>query len=353
MRLFAAGLPMNKAALRKASAVEKIQLVAIQALSAAPLLLQEWLPEGAINGSEWVARNIVRGDRHPGSFGVSLTSGRWNDFADDQAHGSDLVSLLAYLRCCRQMDAAKEIDQRLALGLLGGGSATPCPMRQRKIDAARHAAEQHHKENAEQLKQQRQAAVRQANQLWAMARRADRLHPYLVTKGLGPLKLRQLSRGRLLVPLCLDGHLVNLQIIDSQGEKRFLCGGQVAGCYSPIGTILEGCRLYVCEGWATGATLHLHTGCPVVCAMNAGNLRAVAIAMRARYGRRVEIVIAGDDDRQTKNNPGRWAANRAALAADATVVFPEWPVHAPHSLSDFNDLHLWRSQHGNLHRERA
>ncbi|MCW1936644.1 toprim domain-containing protein [Pseudomonas sp. MDMC_285] len=112
-----------------------------------------------------------------------------------------------------------------------------------------------------------------------------------------------------------------------------------------MGRITEGGRLYVCEGWATGATLHAHTGDPVVCALSAGNLKAVAIAMRERYGAALDLVIAGDDDRQTQGNPGRTAANRAANAAEARVVFPEWPDDAPAELSDFNDLHLWRIQH--------
>ncbi|WP_368772891.1 toprim domain-containing protein [Pseudomonas aeruginosa] len=173
----------------------------------------------------------------------------------------------------------------------------------------------------------------------------DRLHQYLQAKQVKPYILRQLSQGRLLVPLCCAGQLVNLQIVLPSGEKRYLSGGQVQGCYSPLGKITEGCRLYVCEGWATGATLHAYTGSPVVCAMSAGNLKPVAIALRERYGEALDLVIAGDDDRQTQGNPGRTAANRAATAATARVVFPEWPAGAPNTLSDFNDLHLWRSQH--------
>ena len=157
--------------------------------------------------------------------------------------------------------------------------------------------------------------------------------------------LRQLSQGRLLVPLCAEGRLVNLQFILPTGDKRYLTGGRVQGCYSPMGRITEGCRLYVCEGWATGATLHAHTLSPVVCALSAGNLKAVATAMRERYGDTLDLVIAGDDDRQTLGNPGRNSANRAANAVGARVVFPEWPADAPETLSDFNDLHLWRSQH--------
>ncbi|MNF96581.1 hypothetical protein D3C84_793760 [compost metagenome] len=55
-------------------------------------------------------------------------------------------------------------------------------------------------------------------------------------------------------------------------------------------------------------------------------------------------MIAGDDDRQSKGNPGRAAANHAALAAEALVVYPKWPADAPLELSDFNDLHLWQTR---------
>lgn len=329
------------------STVDLIRQAAAHALQAAERLLPEWLPEGTRRGREWVARNIARGDRQAGSFGVSLDTGQWNDFADDSAHGSDLVSLLAYLRDCRQAEAALEIDQRLNLGLFGRQAHDPEREQQRAQAAAQmqREAEQRAEEAREQLRVRQRQVARQAAQLWAMAKPADRLHRYLQAKQVKPYSLRQLSQGRLVVPLCTDGNLVNLQFLLPTGDKRYLSGGRVQGCYSPLGKITEGCRLYVCEGWATGATLHAHTGSPVVCALSAGNLKAVAIAMRERYGDDLDLVIAGDDDRQTLGNPGRTAANRAATATGARVVFPEWPDDAPAELSDFNDLHLWRSQH--------
>ncbi|AYF87365.1 toprim domain-containing protein [Pseudomonas sp. DY-1] len=326
----------------KPSIPQLIRRVAEHALRSADTLLPEWLPEGTRQGREWVARNIVRGDRRAGSFGVSLDSGRWNDFADDSAHGGDLVSLLAYLQGSGQLEAAQAIDQRLALDVFGTtGGATALP---RENEAERLAREAYQREQRERLEQRHRAVAAEASRLWEMARPADPHHPYLQAKDVVPYNLRQLRGGRLLVPLCLDGHLLNLQFIDSQGAKRFLSGGRVKGAYSPLGRVEGSGRLFVCEGWATGATLHAHTGCPVVCAMNAGNLKAVAIAMRARHGEAVELVIAGDDDRLSMGNPGRSAANRAALAADGLVVYPEWPTSAPLELSDFNDLHLWQTR---------
>ncbi|MCY1360601.1 Toprim domain protein [compost metagenome] len=119
----------------------------------------------------------------------------------------------------------------------------------------------------------------------------------------------------------------------------------MVGAYSPLGCIEPGRQLYVCEGWATAATLHQHSGCAVAAAMNAGNLKSVALALRAKYGELIELVIAGDDDRQTEGNPGRTAATAAALAVGGLVTFPEWPPGAPLNLSDFNDLADWRAAH--------
>lgn len=88
------------------------------ALSALPELLADWLPDGRRIGREYVARNPRRLDRSLGSFKVSLTSGRWADFATGDC-GGDVVSLLAYLRGTGQGDAARMLAE--ALGLDWGG----------------------------------------------------------------------------------------------------------------------------------------------------------------------------------------------------------------------------------------
>lgn len=218
----------------------------------------------------------------------------------------------------------------------GGGKVSSDGVTQirERVEQARRQRE------AEQHQRQRQAAEL-SHRWWNSARRADPGHPYLQAKQVGSYSLRQ-RHGELLVPLYLDGVLANLQRISANGSKRFLRGGRISGCYAPLGSISPGRRLYVCEGWATGATLHENTGSPVACAMNAGNLKPVALALRAKYGELVELVIAGDDDRQTPGNPGRTSAISAALAAGALVTFPDWPDDAPPTLSDFNDLASWR-----------
>lgn len=192
--------------------------------------------------------------------------------------------------------------------------------------------------------QRQQKAAAYAVRLCRDARHADADHPYLSHKRIKPHNLRQVD-DVLLVPLFADHQLVNVQRIHADGDKRFLSGGRVTGAYACIGSLEPGQHLYVCEGWATGATIHAETGDAVACAMNAGNLKAVAQALRANRGDKQRIIIAGDDDRMTEGNPGRTAATAAAVAIDGEVVFPEWPEGAPLELSDFNDLQRWRADH--------
>ena len=205
-----------------------------------------------------------------------------------------------------------------------------------RIEQARQQRE------AEQHQRQQQAAD-YAARLWRDARRADPGHPYLTAKGCRPYNLRQ--RGDvLLVPLYHGGELVNLQRIGADGDKRFLSGGRVKGCYSPLGIIAAGQPLYLCEGWATGATLHAETGHPVACAMNAGNLLEAGRHLQRRHPEAV-LIVAGDDDRQTEGNPGKTAAIVAAAGLGCGLILPPWPADAPPHLSDFNDLRQWREAH--------
>ena len=205
-------------------------------------------------------------------------------------------------------------------------------VRQRIEHARRHReAEQH---------QRQQAAADYAARLWRDARRADPGHPYLSAKGCRPYTLRQLG-DVLLVPLYHAGELVNLQRIGADGSKRFLSGGRVKGCYSPLGLIVAGQPLYLCEGWATGATLHESTGHPVACAMNAGNLLDAGHRLQRRHPQ-ASLIVAGDDDRQTDGNPGKAAAIATASALGCGLILPPWPADTPLNLSDFNDLRQWR-----------
>jgi putative DNA primase/helicase len=192
----------------------------------------------------------------------------------------------------------------------------------------------------EQHKHQ-QAAAEKANRLWSQAQPAADDHPYLSRKRVKAYSLRQ-HGDVLLVPLICDGLLVSLQYIYPDGSKRFLIDGMTKGCCSLIGAIQPGQPLYICEGWATGATLHAETGAAVACAMTAGNLLLAAHHLRRQHPGAV-LIVAGDDDRMTAGNPGRTFAIKAAAALVCRMVFPPWSGAEPLTLSDFNDLANWRA----------
>jgi len=179
-----------------------------------------------------------------------------------------------------------------------------------------------------------EARAIEARAEWDAWAPADPAHPYLTRKGVGPHNLRQ--RGGLLIVPLFDafGLLWNVQRIAADGGKRFK-PGRAGGLFSPIGDITNPATILICEGWATGATLHEETGHPVLCAMNAGNLLAVATAARSAWAG-AELVICADNDRQTAGNPGVTYATAAAKATGAKLIVPEFPEGV--AGSDFNDM---------------
>lgn len=179
-----------------------------------------------------------------------------------------------------------------------------------------------------------EAAAIEARGEWAAGRPANPEHRYLIAKGVKPHNLRQTGEA-LLVPLFdAFGLLWNVQRILANGTKLFR-PGRAGGLFSPIGDLTDPTRLLICEGWATGATLHEESGEPVLCAMNAGNLLSVAKAARVTWPR-ADLVICADNDRHTAGNPGVTKATEAASATGSRLIVPEFPEWARGS--DFNDL---------------
>jgi putative DNA primase/helicase len=215
---------------------------------------------------------------------------------------------------------------------------------------------------AEELAQKQ--AEEQANIIWEAAKPCDS-HPYLTRKG---VKSHGLRVGRwtkmrddtgeiwldvpdtLLVPL-RDGKkkIVSLQAIfadknnPSSRDKDFLSGGKKAGCFYTIGSPaadVEKPTIYICEGYATGATIHEATGDAAVVAFDAGNLVKVAERVRATLPK-AHLVIAADNDRWTTQpveNPGVHFAKAAAREVGAALIIPEFKDLSTKP-TDFNDLH--------------
>lgn len=147
--------------------------------------------------------------------------------------------------------------------------------------------------------------------------------PYLFKKGVRGYGLRY-SRDSVVVPVRdMTGVLRGLQFIDADGGKKFLTGTAKKGCFHFVGdmaTVKD--RLGIAEGYATAASIYQITGIPTAVAFDAGNLLPVAEAFRQHFPN-TEIVIFGDDDRETEGNPGRTKALAAAEAVGGRAVFPQ------------------------------
>ncbi|MFM5811092.1 DUF927 domain-containing protein [Aeromonas veronii] len=194
--------------------------------------------------------------------------------------------------------------------------------------------EQEHK----QAEQQRRKAARRATSISADSKQG--VSPYLERKALSgwPMPLTQrviavgeltYQPGSLVVPLWDEaGELVNVQLINTEGDKRYLPGGQKAGAFHRI----DGGELVaVVEGYASGLSVQVATGATVYCAMDAGNLQAVAQIARRQHPE-ARILLCGDNDEGTEGNPGKTKAEQAAAAVGGLVALP--PV-----AGDWNDYH--------------
>jgi putative DNA primase/helicase len=224
-----------------------------------------------------------------------------------------------------------------------------------KLEAARKR-----REAAERARQGE--AARRANEILATAPAADDAHRYLVRKG---VRAHGLRVGRwvktddetgdvwldvpdaLLVPVMNQaGKVMNLQAIFPDKhpklgrDKDFLRNGKKKGGFHLIGAPKPGAMVVICEGYATGASIHECTGWTVAVAFDAGNLVAVAEALADAMAGHT-FLIAADNDQwttQPKPNPGVYHATEAGKVINCRVVVPQF-ADLDGEPTDFNDLH--------------
>jgi putative DNA primase/helicase len=217
--------------------------------------------------------------------------------------------------------------------------AAPLPEAERER-AKREQAERERLANVE-LEAKQEAAAHEAATLWAAAS-IEGESPYLVRKQVAAHGVR-FSGDTVMVPLCdADGKLRNVQRIFANGDKRFLAGGRVSGCFHMIGSLhhQESASpwLLIAEGYATAATLHAATGYPVAVAFNANNIKHVARLMRTQHPH-AKLLLCADDDHETElvtgKNPGIAAAMETAK--DVNGVWCK-PVGLEVNGTDFNDF---------------
>ena len=98
------------------------QAVAQQAIAHAETLLTRWLPSGRRNGHEYLIGDLSGNAGE--STSINMRTGAWADFAGD-LKGGDLISLLAAIRSCTQLEAAKQIADELGMKIDHPPAAPP------------------------------------------------------------------------------------------------------------------------------------------------------------------------------------------------------------------------------------
>lgn len=186
---------------------------------------------------------------------------------------------------------------------------------------------------------QAKAAI-EAQKQWNNAKIPDEMdsHPYLTRKGLRSFHDARLSGDSLIIPIVnADGEIVSMQFIDRDGNKRLLKDGKKQGNYSILNQIEPSDiqAIVIGEGFATIASIIEDDYCsgeddtagtvPGVMAIDAGNLKPVAISIGEQYPDTKIIIAADNDDKGLKE------AKRAAESVGAFVAFP--PIES----MDFND----------------
>lgn len=209
------------------------------------------------------------------------------------------------------------------------------------------------REMADKARAAKQARQQEARRAAATARRVwQKLKitgssPYLERKQIQGYGARFSRKHTLALPLLdMRGGIHGLQLIYPEpqpggGDKRFWpTGVSKRGTFMRIGPEpMADDPLVLCEGYATGCSIHEASGFTVFVAWDCGNLAPVAQAVRGVYGRN-PLIVAGDDDYQTAGNPGKSAATAVADKHRGVALVPKFAARAGEKWTDFNDLHV-------------
>lgn len=229
------------------------------------------------------------------------------------------------------------------------------PLSAEEIEARKRKREAEEKAEQQRRAERMAQAAAQANTIWESATELDDdEHPYLKRKLVKSFGLRigrfRNQDGALLVPIRnIDGQITSLQAIFQNEnpqlgrDRDYLPGGQKRGCFHVIGNKPTGSNpvIVICEGYSTGASIHMATGYCVVVAFDAGNVPNVAKLMRQQFGR-ATIVVAADNDQwheDGKQNDGVHYARQASITTGGLLAVPKFS-RLSDKPTDFNDLHV-------------
>lgn len=212
-----------------------------------------------------------------------------------------------------------------------------------ELSRVREESAQRREQAVHDRKEQYEQAARRCYGIWKHREWAKPDQAYLARKQVAAFGVKQDDAGNLIIAgRDAAGRIQTLQTITEEG-KFFARGSQKAGaCHiidpqKKFGTE----PILVAEGYATGASLHMALGKPVVCAFDAGNLLPVVERLRDQFPDQT-IAIMADNDQAGKVNKGIECALAVAEKVSNVLVYtPAFTLEqGQRGLSDFNDLHV-------------
>lgn len=162
-------------------------------------------------------------------------------------------------------------------------------------------------------------------------------HPYLTKKQIPcpPDVTHDHRNNTLLIPMSdINGKIWSFQTIYADGQKRFLKGARKKGCMYCFGNLASATTIFVCEGFATGASVYLATHTVTIVAFDAGNIESVIGEITHTYPT-MRIIIAADNDWEKSPNTGIDTAKNVAKKYHISAI---WPTDLTTGMSDWNDI---------------
>ena len=191
-------------------------------------------------------------------------------------------------------------------------------------EAIRQAAAERLTQEGVAREQAQQAAAKKAG--WIMHQTKMEPHAYLDSKGwkdvLGAVWWPNEEQNLLCIPMRVGDNIVGVQLIDRNGQKRYLSGQRTSGAEYLISNNGRGAMDWYVEGYATGLSLReclhaLRMRYRIHITFSAGNLVKVAAMNAGGY------VVADNDESGT--------GERVAIQTGLPYFMP--------AAGDFNDLH--------------
>ncbi len=155
------------------------------------------------------------------------------------------------------------------------------------------------------------------------------------------------SGGTLIIPMMGErGFIWNYQRITPDGDKYFLTGGRISGCYHILQSGTSN-TIFIGEGFVTCASVSLAfreqgKRPTIICAFNSGNMPHVTRAIRLLHPNK-KIIILADNDQWKERNTGILTAQKCGEA----FVTPQFDLEdekvQQQKPTDFNDLHCLTS----------